>query len=239
MSFRSIVVSLIATSAIAAAPRSESVRADDVTYFEKDGVTYRETRQKIQRPVTELRYAQLPQTTYRPTVANGTQSVTRSYMAPVTEYKSHWRLVGRWNPFVRQPYWEQRQVPITRWELKTDTVQVPANAPTLVPQTTAVPAPVASTRMVEDEIISRVAVATRAPGSPTPTPVATAQVAAAPIRSAPAQAAPLGIVPNRSPVSPAAVGSRPTPFGGISKLDQDPPRVGNNVQWRPADVTRR
>ncbi len=236
--------------------------ADDVTYFEKDGVTYRETRRKVTRPVTELQYQDRPQTVLRDQVNYGTQNMIRTYQVPVTEYQPVTRMVGRWNPFIRQPYYEQRQVPVTRWETRSDTVQVPVSTRQTVADTVTAKVPVYSTRVVEDEIISRVAVGTR-PGtsvasapitttiSPAPTRYSpsssspmTSSLAASPTTSSPTTFSPMtSSVPNASPTtasSPAANAQVPrgVTIGGVSKLDSDPPRMGNNVQWRAGSVAR-
>jgi hypothetical protein len=247
------VLAAVAPLAVAA-----SVRADDVTYFEKNGVTYRETHTKVQRPITELRYNDQRRTVYREQLNTSTQTVNRTYHAPVTEYQTRSKLVGRWNPFVRQPYYEHTQVPVTRWQQRSEAVQVPVTTRSIVPETTTVRVPVASTRIVEDEVIHRVAVGTRptvAAAPPAAAPVASIAPAPPQIAARPAAGprygsvqatAPMPVVVTQpssaaqpSAVSQASTVGAPVAIGGISKLDSDPPRVGNNVPWRRADVSRR
>jgi hypothetical protein len=263
-------VRIVAVALLSSLASLSGAWADDVTYFEKDGVTYRETRRKVTRPVTELQYQDRPQTVLRDQVNYGTQNMIRTYQVPVTEYQPVTRMVGRWNPFIRQPYYEQRQVPVTRWETRSDTVQVPVSTRQTVADTVTAKVPVYSTRVVEDEIISRVAVGTRpntsvasaptttiasapitttisppptryAPASSSPT---TSSLAASPTTSSPTTYSPMtSSSPNASPTtasSPAAAAQVPrgVTVGGVSKLDSDPPRMGNNVQWRAGSVAR-
>lgn len=130
---------------------------DDVTYYEKDGVTYRETRRVVRRPITETRYEQRERTVYREEYSTETQETYRTVFVPVTEYRweAHWR--NRFNPFA-QPYLEQRLVPRTHFEPRTEVVRTPVTRRQLVPEVRQEQVPVISRRMVEEEVISRVAV---------------------------------------------------------------------------------
>jgi hypothetical protein len=214
---------LFAAALLSSAVSLPAMAADQVTFFEKDGVTYQETRRTVSRPVTELSYGQQAQTVYRERLSSGTQDVVRTYQTPVTEYQPATRMVGRWNPFVRQPYYEQRQIPVTRWETRSEVVKVPCTKRELVPETNTVQVPQYTTRMVQDEVISRVAVGVRPNTS----------VAAAPSTSIGGHVAGTPVPASPAPLV-AGAPARATPIGGISKLDQDPPRVGDNVQWRGA-----
>jgi hypothetical protein len=218
--------------------------ADDVVYYEKDGVTYRETRRKVSRPVTQLEYQNQPQSILREKLDYGTQDAVRTYQVPVTEYQTQSRLVGRWNPFIRQPYYESRQIPVTRWETKTETVKVPCVKRSLVHETSTAQVPVYQTRVQEDEIISRVAVGTR----PNTSVASSAPNSSSPY-SSPSQSS-VGSNSGSSSASGATSSSASAPgntgntsggltVGGVSKLDQDPPRMGNNVQWRPGSAGQR
>lgn len=126
-------------------------------YFEKDGVTYRETRQVVQRPVTTTRYETRQTTVYRPQYRTELRDTYRAYQVPVTEYQWVTRMRGRWNPFVR-PYLSHELVPVTRWECRSEVQQVPVTAAEWVPETRTVQVPVTTQRMAQEEVIRRVVV---------------------------------------------------------------------------------
>jgi hypothetical protein len=69
-----------------------------------DGVTYRVTRQVVQRTIPTTEYQTRQQEVYRPQVTTNYHSYQQTTLAPVTEYQWVPRLEGRWNPFI-QPYW--------------------------------------------------------------------------------------------------------------------------------------
>lgn len=195
-------------------------RADDVRYYEKDGVTYRETRQTIQRRIPEVNYEERSQTVYREECVTQLKDTVRTYWTPVTEYQLQQRLVGRWNPLVR-PYFEYQNVPVVRWECRSDVVQVPTACRQLVPETRTTRTPVTSWRTVEEEVISRVAVGTRPSSNSalaTTSPSSTQSILAGPL------------VPVQIPDS-----ARREEIGGLSRLDNDPPRQGTGTAWRSAD----
>ena len=116
-----------------------AVGAEEVRYFEQNGVTYRETRQ-VGVPAAAV---------YQPTavtspvsgcqgrLATQTQQVVRSYWTPVTDYRWETTWVNRWNPFA-EPYVAYRYVGRTHWEPRTELVRVPvvcccpANLPSAV-----------------------------------------------------------------------------------------------------------
>lgn len=215
---------ILPTAVLLALLPAGAARADEVRYYEADGVTYRETRRIVRRPVVETRWMEQPQTVFREKLDVQMCPSVRTCQAPVTEYRWEARWRGRYNPFV-QPYLENRLVPRTRWELRTDVVQVPVARRSVVPETTTVRVPVRTQRMVEEEVISRVAVSAR-PVDPLAEP-------------------------------PSAGLAQWRPIGGISKLDNDPPRYGTSLgpapgsrmaqgaggglgsQWRPSTGTPR
>jgi hypothetical protein len=133
------------------------VTAEEIRFYEKDGVTYRETRRTTMRPVSETRYEDRKKTVYRHELISETRPSYRTYNTPVTEYqlRSYW--VGRWNPFV-QPSVGYRYVPCTRWETHTQVVDVPVLRSEWVADTRTVKVPVTTRRMVEEEVITRVVV---------------------------------------------------------------------------------
>jgi hypothetical protein len=226
--------------------------ADEVRYYEQNGVTYRETRHKVSQPVPQTQLVDHPQTVYREKLDTQLVDTVRTYQVPVTEYRWETYMQGRWNPFVH-PTMGWRQVPVTRWETRSDVVKVPYNRRQLVPETTTVRLPVTTMQTVEQEVITRVAVGSRQPADPFASSAPSVPFASTP-------------PPARNPVpTPAAVASRPLtvgaipsvgfhasssptravnvpagqPIGGISKLEQDPPRMGANYQWRPSNSVQR
>lgn len=132
-------------------------RADDVRYYDQNGVTIRETRQVVQHPVVETRMETRQQTVYLDQYKTQTQAVQRTYQIPITEYywEAYW--ANRWNPF-EQPYIAYRYVPRVRWELRTETVQTPVAVHEVVPTTQTVQVPVTTQRFVDEELISRMPV---------------------------------------------------------------------------------
>jgi hypothetical protein len=149
--------------------------ADEVRYYEQNGVTYRETRTVRQRPVVETEYRETTQTVYREQRSTEIRETQRVAWCPVTEYRweSYW--VGRWNPLV-EPYLAWRLVPHTRWEPRNEVVQTPVTVARVVPETQTVRLPVTVSRTVPEEVVTRVAVGASPPatsvlGGPVPRPV--------------------------------------------------------------------
>jgi len=185
-----LVTSLLLVSGALAAGDAEEVR-----YYVQDGITYRETRRTIQRPIVETRLQQSTQTVLREELATEYRDTLRTWWMPVTEYRCETHWVGRWNPFV-QPYLENRWVPQSRWEKRTESVKIPVTCRRLVPETRTVQLPVATQRMVSEDVITRVAVGPAPPN--------------------------LSENPASAPQNPGV--GPPKPIGGIARLDSDPPR---------------
>jgi len=150
------VVMLAATSAL----------ADEVRYYQQDGVTYRETRRTIQRPVYQTEMRSTTRTVYQPERTTETRETTSTRWNPVTECRWEAFWMGRWNPFV-QPYLAYRPVSRTRWEASTETRQQPVTVTRWVPKTETVQVPTTVCKTVPEEVISRVVVGTT-PTSPRP-----------------------------------------------------------------------
>ena len=72
------------------------VVADEVRYYEQNGVTYCETRRVVQQRVPQTRIEQRPQTVYRQEFATEVRETPRTYWTPVTEYQTQTYLAGRW-----------------------------------------------------------------------------------------------------------------------------------------------
>jgi hypothetical protein len=211
---------LLAVAVFTALTGSSIASAEEVRYYEKDGVTYRETRQVLQRRIPEVTYTEQAQTVYRDQCITETKDTVRTVLTPVTEYRVQPRLVGRWNPFV-QPYFVYENVPTVRWESRTEVVPIQTASRQLVPETRTVRTPVTTWRTVEEEVISRVAVSA--------TPSTTSALASSSSSSTGATlAGPL--VPVKIPAS-----ARGDSIGGLSRLDNDPPRQGSSTAWRSGD----
>jgi len=142
-----------------------SARGDEVRYFEKNGVTYCETRRTVEHRVPESRMEERTETAYRQRLTTEMQDSTRTEWTPRTEYRWEAYWVGRWNPLVR-PSVAYRYVPRTHWEPRTVTVQVPVNVYRSMPETRTVRQPVARWRTEQREEVSLVAVRQRPTGSP-------------------------------------------------------------------------
>lgn len=138
-------------------PLAIAARADEVRYYEENGITYRETTRTVRQRVPETRVEEVPQTVYREEFVSESREQVRTYWTPVTEYRWESFWVGRWNPFA-QPYLAYRHVPRTRWEERTEKVDVPTVTRRLVPETKTVRRLVPNWRTEEREVVGRVAV---------------------------------------------------------------------------------
>lgn len=143
--------------------------AEEVRYYQQDGITYRETRRTVQRPVTETHLRESMQTVYREQQTSELREQVRTWWSPVTEYRCETYLVGRWNPFV-QPYFSSRWVPRTRWETRSDVTQVPVTCRRLVPEIRTVQVPVTVHRMLPEEVVTRAPVGGYRLGTPATLP---------------------------------------------------------------------
>ncbi len=139
-------------------------RADDVRYYDENGVTYRETKHSVQRPMAETHYEDRQQTIYAEQLQTQLLPSQRTTVVPVTEWVNEPYWVNRYNPFA-QPYLAYRTVPRIHWETRSEQVQIPVVQRQVVPQQQTVKVPVTTQRFVNEEQISRVAVAVK-PSSP-------------------------------------------------------------------------
>jgi len=131
----------------------------------ENGVTYQVTRQVIQRSVPTTEYQTREQKVYRPQVTTQYQSYQQTYLTPVTEYQWVSRMHGAWNPF-QQPYYTTELAPVTRWEARPSTVQVPVARTDWVEETRTTQVPVTTYHTVADEISAKRAISV-APGAGT------------------------------------------------------------------------
>lgn len=117
-----------------------------------DGNTYRVTRRVTQRTVPHTEYQPREQKVYRPQVKTDYQTYQQTYVTPVTQYQWVARMRGWWNPF-GQPYWTHELTPVTRWEARPATVQIPVTRTDWVEETRTTQVPVTTYRTVPEESI--------------------------------------------------------------------------------------
>ncbi|MGW8256906.1 MAG: hypothetical protein ACWGMZ_05425 [Thermoguttaceae bacterium] len=207
---RCIVVSVIGSIYFLAA----TAAADEVRYYNENGITYRETRRTVQRPVCETKMQHTTRTVYKEELYTETKDVTQVYWLPLTTYQPDIYWVGRWNPFV-EPYLETRWIPKTCWRQQTQVVKMPVACRRLVPKTQTIQTPVNTQKFVTEEVVSRVAVCGRSPQA----------------MQAPTSATTPTLVPR---YSGSINGGEP--IGGIARLNQDPPRYGVDAAWRASST---
>jgi hypothetical protein len=139
----------LASATIGASARAQST----VTYEDRsDGMRYRVTRQVVQRsvPTTEIQTQQ--QKVYHPQVTTEYQAYQQTYLTPVTQYQ--------WEPHLRHPlgilgtpYWTHELRPVTRWEARPATVQVPIAKTNWVETTQTTQVPVTTYRPAQAEVV--------------------------------------------------------------------------------------
>ena len=208
---RTILIALTAGVFLLGTARGEE------RYYVENGVTYHETRERVQRPITEIVQQPTTRTVYREQYRTDFADTVHVTSKPVTEWhlESYWR--GRYNPFV-EPYMAQRWVKRTRYETQTATVKQPVLRRELVAENRTEQVPVVTQRIVDEEVVRRVAVA-QAP----PAKLAGARPTAT--RSA-------------DPFSGASDAvARRVAIGGISRLDGAPARTLNTGGWHAGRTT--
>lgn len=139
-----------------------SVLGDEVRYYQQDGITYRETRRVIQRPILETKLESHDQTVYREQFQTDVRETYQTCYAPIVQYQYVPYLNGRWNPFV-QPYYTYHLVPTRRYEARQQLVRMPVTRRELIPEKRTIQVPVTTQRLAQEEIITRVAVAPSQP----------------------------------------------------------------------------
>jgi hypothetical protein len=156
----------LAAIAVAAAANGQAT----TTYEDgADGVKYRVTRQVVQKSIPTTEYQARTQKVYSPQVTTEYQSYQQTYLTPVTQYQYVPHLRNWWNPFTGA-YWTHDLQPVTTWQARPATVQVPVARTNWVESTQTTQVPVTTYRTVPEEYTSRVAVSV----SPTGTSVASA-----------------------------------------------------------------
>lgn len=141
--------------------------------------------------------------------------VVRRCWTPVTQYAWEGSWVGRWNPFV-EPYLVYRPVALTHWELKTEVVSAPQGSNGVGAQAVVASTPPST------------GFQTVAPQRFTP-PAVPGPAASTPSRVSTVPAVPPTVAQTASPASS---------WGGIRRLDSDPPREGVPTAWRGVGTVR-
>lgn len=152
MRYRGLVLGLIVFGT------ASPLLAQQSRFVEKDGIKYEEIVQKVQRPVSETTYQTHTEKFYQERYTTDIQESQRAYFTPVTEYRWESYTPFSINPFA-PPRIAYRWVPRTRWEQRTETVRTPVTRRELVPAERTVSRPVTTLRMVEEEQVTRIAIA--------------------------------------------------------------------------------
>jgi hypothetical protein len=126
--------------------------ADEVRTFEQNGQTITETTRMVRRFVPERHEEDRETTVYRRQETTEYRECNRTVWTPVTEYRRQARWHGRWNPFV-QPYLVDHMVPYTRWEQRTEVVQVPTARVAYVPEKRIDRVTVVRNKMIEEPVV--------------------------------------------------------------------------------------
>jgi hypothetical protein len=144
-------------------------QAQQTRVYEKDGVTYREDRHIVRKPVSEVRYEQHPETVQREVISPRIDTAYQTVYSPVTEYRLEAKWVGRWNPFV-QPYLVSQWQPRTRWEARVDSIPTVRYERQWLTETRQRQVPVLVRRMEETEVVATTAVPNLSDGNNTSPP---------------------------------------------------------------------
>ena len=195
-----------------------------VRYYEQGGITYRETRTKTQIPTREVEYKDVPQQYYRENYQTNFQTYQRAVYQPTTQYRWEPRWHEWWNVF-RGPHVAYHLRPQTVWQPSLQTYQVPVTTRTVVPETTTVRMAVPKLAMKDDEIVTRTAVG---PAAGTRQLAQTNNAQPVLAWNVPAQPA-YGYAwapPVYSPTYPVIATAPNWGYGGVARLEGDPPRWG-------------
>jgi hypothetical protein len=143
-----------ALACLAGATVGASAQAQStVTYEDRpDGIRYRVTHQVVQRSVPTTEIQTREQKVYQPQVTTEYQSYQQTYLTPVTQYQ--------WEPHLRNPlgllgtpYWTHELRPVTHWEARPATVQVPVAKTNWVETTQTSQVPVTTYRPAQNEYV--------------------------------------------------------------------------------------
>jgi hypothetical protein len=147
----------LAIAGVSISSSGQTVSTQPSTTYEEgpDGVRYRVTRQVVQKSIPTTEYQSREQKVYHPQVSTEYQSYQQTYYMPVTEYQWVPRLRNWWNPFA-DAYWTHELTPVTRWEVRPATVQIPVARTNWVEESRTVQVPVTTYRTVPEEYTQKV-----------------------------------------------------------------------------------
>lgn len=148
---------LVAAVIVALVVLPRAVPADEVRFYQKDGVTYREIRRTVERPVVDVQLQEQKETIYRQQVETEPRVVSQPVAVPVTTYYCQRRVHGWWSPGQPSSV-TYRWVPRTHWEWRLATIQVPVTRIEWVPETRTVKRPVRKLRIETEQRVDRVAI---------------------------------------------------------------------------------
>ncbi len=159
-----------------------TLHAAETWYETQEGTTYRVTRRVEKRPVAETHLEQQTQTVYATEYVTEMRESTRTTWVPVTQYVYEPRWHQWWNPFA-EAYVAYQARPVTRWELRTQTVREPVTMKQQIPQERIVQKPVRALGFVEQPVEERIVVSSPTRGVPATPEVRYAQRPAQPERA--------------------------------------------------------
>ncbi len=202
--------------ATAATLLASLAQADDVRYYDQDGITYREIRRVYQQSMPETRMEAREQTVMREKVTYDLKEVDQSYHVPITEYQwvPYWQ--PSWNPFT-PPTLAYRQQAVTRWETRTEKVRIPVSKREVVPEKITMQVPVTSQRMAQREYVTREPVSIKGTNTTTPGTTSTN-------------------VASRPTLDPYSGTTSSIQNGSGARVEGDPPRQAS--PWRAGDLRR-
>jgi hypothetical protein len=138
-----------------AALAAPAIVAQEVRTFENNGIRYQETTQVIQRLIPETRYEQRETTVHRERFTTEMQPSVRTYQVPVTEQQWVPGYQRTWN-ILKPPVLSYRLMPVTRWETRSETVNVPITKREYIPERQVTQVPITNTRLAEERIVRQV-----------------------------------------------------------------------------------
>lgn len=185
--------SIIASAWLVVGALSSAAMAQgSVTYEDGvDGVRYQVTRQPTQLTVPKTEIQTREQKVYQPQVVTEYQSYQHTYLTPVTQYQYVPHLRNWWNP-ITGAYWTHDLQPVTYWQARPATVQVPVSRTNWVETRQTYQVPVTTYQTVAGENIDRRAVGIASNAGPAPTTstaVATAPIGGQQLQSDPPRTA--------------------------------------------------
>jgi hypothetical protein len=129
-------------------------QATTKTEVGSDGRTYHVTENTWQQSVPYVDYETRTEKVYQPQLTSEVQTYQQTYAVPVTEYRMVSRLRGWWNPLT-PPYWTHELKPVTRWDYRAASVQVPVSKTAWVEATRTVQVPVTKYRTESQTLITK------------------------------------------------------------------------------------